>query len=253
MRWKIFFLVTFLNPWIWRIFDRSLVVFALLVVSTFTLYLTFRCNDCRYKKYISIVVLLFLGTFQYRITYVKSLVNLSNDDIRVRDMRLKELPPVKFTLVNKPVWIPLAHWFEGRPESISFFRILYNLSEAVDPNLYFFANHPRERVGTQEFEKFPYLLFPFFALGYFLIIEKSKQLLVTSFIIPVFFLSLIGHDSKIGPFLLFPFFAVASTVGLERLDKSAGKLSKIKKRTVCILFLSLYLLVFVQILIYASH
>ena len=95
-------------------------------------------------------------------TKYESLTLLNNDQIRIKDMRLKSYPPVYLTFDTKTLWIPVAHWFEERKESIAFFRILKNVSETVDLNLYFFANHPRERVGYNEFEKFPYIFIPAF-------------------------------------------------------------------------------------------
>ncbi len=200
------------NFWIWRILFNSVPLGLLVLASSIFLYLSFKRSS---KKYFFAFLVFFslLLVFQWKTTSEESLVELSNDEQRVQQMRLKEYPPIR---------ISIAHWFENREESIAFFRILENFSETIDPNLYFFANHPRERVGIYEFEKFPYIFLPLFFYGLVLsVAERRKLVLGMSFILPVFLISIIGHKNQLGPFSLFPFLVVSTTHGLELLFQTA--------------------------------
>ncbi|OGM27130.1 hypothetical protein A2962_03440 [Candidatus Woesebacteria bacterium RIFCSPLOWO2_01_FULL_39_61] len=144
-----------------------------------------------------------------------SLTDISNDDRRLIDMRLKEYPPIYIKIGQKKVWLPIAHWFEERKESIAFFRLSKNFSEVIDPNLYFFANHPRERVGIKEIEKFSFMLLPVFIYGALKISEKKdKWLWIISFAVPLAATSVIGNYNSLGPVSLYPFFVVTLTRGL---------------------------------------
>ena len=200
------------NFWIWRILFNSVPLGLLVLASSIFLYLSFKRSS---KKYFFAFLVFFslLLVFQWKTTSEESLVELSNDEQRVQQMRLKEYPPIR---------ISIAHWFENREESIAFFRILENFSETIDPNLYFFANHPRERVGINEFKKFPYIFLPLFFYGLVLsVAERRKLVLGMSFILPVFLISIIGHKNQLGPFSLFPFLVVSTTHGLELLFQTA--------------------------------
>jgi len=220
MKIGIFVFVLLGNFWIWKILFYSAPLGLLVLVSSVFLYLSFKRS---LKKYFFAFLVLFslLLVFQWKTTSEESLVELSNDEQRVQQMRLKEYPPVFFKIGRKTAWIPLAHWFEGREESIAFFRILENFSETIDPNLYFFANHPRERVGINEFKKFPYIFLPLFFYGLVLsVTERRKLVLGMSFVLPVVLISIIGHKNQLGPFSLFPFLAVSIIHGLELLSQT---------------------------------
>lgn len=148
--------------------------------------------------------------FQIKTTNKTSFTAISNDDRRVIDMRLRSYPS-KF--------LRLGYWLEERKESIIFNRVTTNFFENIDPNLYFFANSPRQRVGIKEFEKFPYVLLPFFFLGVFDFVSKKNKLLwLMSFVVPIATLSIIGNQNNLGPFSLFPFFVVSINEGLKKLQ-----------------------------------
>lgn len=212
MKIGIFVFVLLGNFWIWRILSLNTPLSLLVIAVSIFLFLSLERKNQNYSV-IFIVLFMLLLFFQWKTTSKVSLVELSNDEQRVQQMRLREYPPTR---------IPIAHWFEGREESIAFFRILENFSETIDPNLYFFTNHPRERIGIDEFKKFPYIFLPLFFYGLVLsVAERRKLVLGISFILPVVLVSIIGHKSQLGPFSLFPFLAVSITHGLELLFQTA--------------------------------
>jgi hypothetical protein len=58
-------------------------------------------------------------------------------------------------------------------------KLEQNLFYSLDPNLYFFASHPRERAEVGEFDKYPWVLLPFFIVGLFLVIQYRYLVVIT--------------------------------------------------------------------------
>lgn len=191
------FLVTlFGNFWIWRAFKINSVVGIAVMLTSVALFIWIRSKSKLFMCF-SILLLVSLSIFQVNLTQVADLKNFSNDEVRIKDMRLREYPPTRF---------PFAHWFEERSETVALFRVEKNFFEVIDPNLYFFGNYPRGRVGFEEFEKFNFVFLPFFVLGAYKLFErKNYPFFVISFLFPVLVLSIIGNKSMLGPFLIFPF------------------------------------------------
>lgn len=212
----------FANPWIYKIFAVNFFLGILILFTTILLLKNKR-----------LFLLLFIPVlfFQIQTTNRLSLTAISNDERRVIDMRLRAYPS-KF--------LRIGYWLEERKESIAFNRIITNFFENIDPNLYFFSNHPRQRVGIKEFEKFPYILLPFFLLGIFdWISKKNKLFWIISFFIPLVILSIIGNNNNLGPFSLFPFFVVSISKGLKKLQNKYLKI-----------FFIILILVLIQIISY---
>ena len=190
----------FANLWIYKVFAANLFLGILILIATILLL-----------KNSKLFLLLFIPVlfFQIQTTNKTSLTAISNDDRRVIDMRLRAYPSKL---------LRLGYWLEERKESIIFYRVATNFFENMDPNLYFFSNHPRQRVGIKEFEKFPYVLLPFFLLGIFNWISKKNKLFwLISFLVPITILSIIGNKNNLGPFSLFPFLVVSIYEGFKKL------------------------------------
>lgn len=243
MKKAIFLLVLLGNIWLWRIFFSSPLVAILLLTVTSSLF--FYLQGHAVLKIIFWILFSALLAVQIGTTTRMSLTSFSNDEIRIRDMRLREYPPIYF--------LPIAHWFEGRAESIAFFRVMRNFSEAIDPNVYFFASHPRERVGTVEFEKFPYIFLPFFLYGIFCLAKRDKRIIFYSFIIPVIAISFVGPSNKFGTIALFPFIVVVAAMGLYSFFEFVTKKYKISKMKFVAAGMGVFLLVLAQTLAYALY
>ena len=126
----ILLLIHFTNFWIWGIFSES--IFLGLLISVTTLLLFFSLEKSKnIFKILFITSLGLLTLLQIKSTQVISLVNISNDDRRLIDMRLREYPPIYVKTFGKTVWIPAANWLEQRPESIAFYRLSKNFSEII--------------------------------------------------------------------------------------------------------------------------
>ena len=225
----------------------------MLIVISLLVLLYFR-KGVEKKKivYAFLASVIMLSFLQIKTTNFKNLGYLDNDEQRVQQMRLKEYPPVKVSLFNKSLWIPIAHWFEERKEVIIFYRLEENFFQAIDLNLYFFSNHPRERIGVSEFEKFTYPLLPFFLIGVFAYFKERKYLLVGIIFLSLILISIIGFSNSLGPFLLFPFISIAIYLGLENTYTKIKKWGKLKSISIITIFLMFCVLSFIQLLAYAT-
>lgn len=244
--------VVFSSPWIWTIFLARpvLAVFIILITVIICLYSKGQITN----KYFICFLMFIFCYFQYKYIVKESLTNLSNDQIRVRDMRLSEYPPVYFRIGSKTIWLPVAHWFEGRKESIVFSRIQDNFFQNFDLNHYFFAGHPRERVGILESEKFIYIFLPVFIIGLIDFLNRKKYFLfLLTFGLPVFFYSLFGHRSLYGEFLFFPFISILISSGLKLLYQLVIKLGVKKQRIFLLLLIIIFIFVLIQIISYEIY
>lgn len=194
------------------LFSLNIFILVLVILGSYQL---FAWIFLKKKSLFLIIIFCLIFIFQFSTTKRESLTLLSNDQIRIRDMRLAEYPPVVIKIGNWSRWIPVAYWFEGRPEFTAISRIGQNFAQIIDPNFYFFSNHPRERIGFQETPKYPYIFLPFFIWGALKFFEEtSKRVVIIVFLVPIFVVSLIGLNNLYGPFSLFPFISVAIALGM---------------------------------------
>ena len=246
---KLFILIVLGNVWIWKIFNFNLLIALIVIVSSW-----FLLQSVGTRKVSKVLLLLFLILliFQFRTTKIYSLSYLTEQEKLFQIQRLKEYPLVYIQIFNKHLWIPAANWFEEKPWVLSLYKIRKNLTDVVSPNLYFFSNHPNERVEIKDFEKFPYILLPFFVVGFLNFdYRRNLKLFLLSFIIPLLVIALIGQLNPIGPFILFPFVSVVSFCGLKY-AYDWFRISEYKRSKILIgLFVLAYFAVFIQTIFYA--
>lgn len=242
------------NLWIWKIFSNSIWL-GLLLLSSSALLILAVFNKRKLFFYLFLIFFLILFYFQYGNIQKRSLTELNNYSKYLVKQRLNEYPPTYLKIAGKTLWLPLPHWLEQRKETISFYRFLENFSEKVDPNYYFFANHPRQRIGIKEFEKIPYFFLPFFVAGFsFFVsskISKGKKLLVILvFVFPVLVFSFLGRDGKLGYFIAFPFMVFLIFSGLKFIFLKISSLSTFKRIFIVSTGFVFWLLNMIQIFLY---
>ncbi len=234
MSW-ILLLVLFGNLWIWRVFTISPLVCLLLVMSTLLAFLSY--TDRGKIKIFFLVSLITVVFLQYRNTDNRSLYYLTNEEREIQRLRIGEYPKSMTRL---------GYWIEGRNESVAFFKAMRNFGDVLNPSYYFFSNHPVERVGVKEYEKFPYILSPFFVYGTILFVKKRQiPLCVLLFGIPIILTTYIGNYSTMGNISLFPAICLTSSLGFSSFFKKMNSLAKT-------VLLVAYLLVIVQLVSYAT-
>ncbi len=234
-------LILLINNWVFRIFSQNILIGSLVVATSISLY--FYLKREKYK-YLIISILLFLPIlfFQIWTTAPYSLTNLDNDEQRVQQIRIREYKPTYIPIFYKILWLYPDKWIEKRTEIIVYQRILNNLFDNLNLNQFFFAGFPRPRVGIIEFEKFSYLLLPFFIIGAYLFFKKSRIVVtLIFFVIPLLIMSLISNRDLLGPFSLFPFYINLIFIGVINSLKSKKKLA---------IFVILFLIVFMQTYFY---
>lgn len=242
-----FIFISMGNFWIWRIFGTNILIFITLLISSFLAYATaLRLTPVRYLSLIASLII--LGTLQYKTTETEPLTTIDNYTRMLIDNNKKAYPPVYIKFLTKTKWIPASTYLEEESYTLAIRRIEENLFVNLDLGLFFFANHPRERTGMTEYEKFPYLFTPFFIIGFIGLLKSKRYLLTISLSLPLLFLALIGDNNNLGPFVLFPLFVTALVVGL-----SSGY-NFLKTINLSFLgssvFLFLYLTVVIQLLLY---
>lgn len=88
-------------------------------------------------------------------------------------------------------------------------RVGENIATIFDPNFYFFANHPRERVGITESQRLWFGLWPIFVIG---LLELSRN---RAFIGGLVFVGLLSSMFELGQdaIAVYPFILVAIVQG----------------------------------------
>lgn len=214
----LFGLILLGNNWVWKIAGLNLFVFLILIFTTLLLWFFLFKSFKKNLFYIGLTLLGILLIFQWKTSTEQSLILLENDEQRIQSERFKYYNPslhyarVLFARLN------LINFLEGDFNTVST-RLQRNFFETIDPNVYFFGGHPRERVWANDFEKFYFILIvPFFVGLYYLILNRKKFVLIYS-LISISSLTLIGHKNLMGPFILFPLFVICIWYGILKLLK----------------------------------
>jgi hypothetical protein len=190
-----------LNAWFWRIVIENFVIGIFLIFLSTLLYLLAFQNI---KKPL-IISTLILSAIIFFYTLEKGF------DSTI----LHSTPEEIFQINQRRSYYPktLGKIFENRPILIAY-KLQRNLFYNLDPNLYFYSNHPRERLGVNEFKKYQFFLLPFFILGAIYLIIK-KNIPVTSYLIFSAFASAVLNPSyRSGPLLFFPFLNSVIAIGV---------------------------------------
>lgn len=101
-----------------------------------------------------------------------------------------------------------------------------NFFSLLDPNYYFFASHPRELDGNQNFDRLPFVLLFFLLVGIFNFTTLTRSRLYGClFFIIIILLSLLNHFSQYD-LLLWPFFCLFTFHGFYSLSRQNRSLNK---------------------------
>lgn len=210
------------NNWIWKVFSQNFLIFIAIIFESIILSLIF-FKKLSKKWLILFWVMFFLIIFlQIKTSLPQSLTLLDNDEQRIKQERLKFYNPSNHYLRVIFYRLDLRDHLEG-DFNIATFRILRNFFETIDPNVYFFAGHPRERVWANDFKKFPFILILPFLLGIYKLFSSKNMLVYLYLGISILILSFIGHKNILGSFILFPVIILTIFVGINSLIKLIPK------------------------------
>lgn len=209
----LYLLVALANYWIWRIAKSNLLLGLVLISLSLALaYLS--------KKFNLKIFLFFLGliaVITYHILILGFDQGLRNITLE-GEKRLGErhgyfainLGPIfqnKFTLRFYKDISPYLNVYQS------------NVFNSLSPNLYFFANHPREREKIHEFNMYFSLFIIPFLVGLVIFLNKSNLLILGYFVFALLTTGLIRQDYIFGPILLFPLINYFIVTGLIKIFK----------------------------------
>lgn len=200
--------VIILSPWWWIIIERNLWVSLLVFILSVAVFIYFW--QVKSKKLFFLLLLLSTILFFVAVkdAFDESIFRNSALDIQQLNKRhefyasgLGKLYKNRFVLT----------YFKDYNFPIS--KLKRNFFANFDPNLYFFASHPRERLGVEEFEKYPLIFLPFFLIGVlYSIYILSPNLFIYSISI-LLISSIISSKYNLGPVLFFPLISYMITIG----------------------------------------
>lgn len=209
-------LFTVANYWFWQIFKASLVLCAFLLFLEFAIFKLTNKKDTKkeivfYYVFIILCMLMF-GFFVIKQKFDETIVVNSPTEVHILNQRhgyLSEGLGVIFT--NKVSQQYYANW---NPKIGKYLR---NVSYILDPNLYFYRSHPREKAGIDEAEKYSPFVLPFFIIGILFLITHAESYLplIIYLLLAVFISGFIDPGCSLGPVLMFPFMNIFLYLGLK--------------------------------------
>lgn len=216
-------LVILLNPWWWVIIQRNLAVGVLVFVLSLVVYIYFwQVKSGRVLLVLSLLTIM-LFVISTREAFDGGIFRLSALDIQQMNKRhefyansLDKIYTNRFSLTYfKEYNLPL-------------YKLQRNFFGNLDLNLYFFASHPRERLGVEEFEKYLPIFLPFFLIGVLYSIYVPLLGILIYSVSVLFLSSIISPAYKLGPMLFFPIVNFMVTIGIVLSIKEIVK--KFKRR-----------------------
>lgn len=130
-------------------------------------------------------------------------------------------PEEIFSLNQRRSFYPFYDKFFQNKLTFSLTKFQRNLFYNLDPNLYFFATHPRERLKVSEFEKFPAIFLPFFLVGFFVFLKKPSKKIILKLVL-AWVLSAFLSPEPPGPIFMYPVITYFIFKGAEGAGKCYG-------------------------------
>lgn len=213
----ILIIILIISHWSWQIFSVSPLLLIFIWLSSVTLLLIIDRPSGKLKI---ICGILFIILIIWQCITTKNIsLSINPTEEYLLNTRRVQMSSISFNIAGHKINPNLGKFLQGR-QAFMVYKFQENLFRSLDVNEYFFAGHPRERAGIREFEKFNFMLFPFFVLGlYMAIIKKYTQLLI-GLIILYLILGIIGTDNYLGAFILYPVFTIFITLGIMKIFKN---------------------------------
>lgn len=198
----IVFIVIFFNLWIWEILQQDFLLYFLTIITTLLIFKS-TIEKTSFKNLFSSMIIIFLifTILIFNKGLDLSIWNADSEEIFMINQRRQLYPDHLGKIVQNKL-------------SLFIYKFERNLFYNLDPNLYFFANHPRERKGITEFEKFPFIFFPLFIIGLIYFISNINYIFIIYIVTIVLISSFIDPSIKYGPILFFPVISLIIANGI---------------------------------------
>lgn len=199
-------LVIFLNPWFWVITQRNLPVTLIsFVLSIVAFGYLFKKRSLLPVALLSLILIL----ISLNDAFDESIFRNSALDIQKFHKRHEYYANGLGKIYTNRIALEFYKDF-----STPLYKLQKNFFSNLDLNLYFFASHPRERVGIEEFSKYWLPFLPFLLIGLISLIYKPFK----GFLIYILFISLVSSfispKYNLGPILFFPIVNNIITMGI---------------------------------------
>lgn len=207
--------IIFANFWIWKVIRTDLLFGLILVLLTMSfIYLVIIKFIIRIFLFMILLTLL-LSSQILLSGFDKNLVTLTPE----QQLQLNERHGYFATDLGKLFQNKISLRFY---KDISPYINAYqsNIFNSLSPNLYFFANHPRERANIEEFTKYPTILTVPFLIGLVYLMSSlqiSYNLIFGYLIFAVLFSGFIKQSYVFGPILFFPLVNLLISLGFLRI------------------------------------
>ncbi len=202
--------VTFINPWIWKIISGNLLLALLLIFLSLSLYLAISLKESNRRYFLLTAVLVIpVSALVFLSAYDRNLFIPSSEEILRQDSK-----HMYFSHNLGKMYLNKAGLYFHQNLDLPFYKLQSNFFSNLDPNLYFFAGHPRERAGFGDFEKYLFLSLPFFIAGIVIALQKKLKVIAGYFIAAAAIGALIRPDYIFGPVLFFPLINTFISLGV---------------------------------------
>lgn len=204
-------LITLLtNTWFWKIFSFNIFLGLLVTATSFSLFNLILSHKWILKYFIAtIFMFIILSAFAIKLGYDQDLRIIKvEQQIQLNQRNRYYSKDLGKLFLNKYV----LNYYQNYNPYLS--RFQHNFFANLDPNLYFFTSHPRERAGINEFEKFPSFYFLFFILGIIFLLQLQARWVILYLFVASLVNGLISSAYELGPILFFPLVTSLITIGV---------------------------------------
>lgn len=201
--------VIIINPWWWVIIQRNIWIGLLIFILSLVVFVYFW--QIKSTKILLVLVMLTTTVFfvAVREAFDESVFRNSALDIQQLSKRHEFYAKGLGKLYTNRVSLTYFKNF-----NLPLSKLQHNFFANLDPNLYFFASHPRERLGVEEFQKYSPLFLFFFIIGSLYSIYVPRLAFFVYLIIISLVSSVVSSKYYLGPVLFFPLLNYLITTGI---------------------------------------
>lgn len=193
-------ILTIANPWFIKLIQEDKISTLLILLLTFSLFFLITTHSKKLIGYIALLCMLQTFLLVPR-NLDHNLFTPSQEELYMLNENSSFYPPAVGRIFHNKVTLAIN-------------KIQQNLFDILDLNLYFFATHPRERLGVKEFEKYPFFLLPFFIIGIFNLFKERSPVTFGYGIFALFTSSVTSQSYPFGPILIIPILNISILLGL---------------------------------------
>lgn len=202
-------LVIVLNPWWWVIIQRNILVGLLVFSLSLVVFVYFFQSQSRILLLLLSILTAILFFISIGEAFDESIFRNSALDIQQLNKRHEFYANGLGKVYTNRISLTYFNKF-----NLPLSKLQSNFFGNLDLNLYFFASHPRERLGVEEFEKYLPIFLPFFLLGFLYIIYVPLSKILIYLIAISLVSSVFSPNYNLGPVLFFPIINFMITIGL---------------------------------------